>query len=42
MRRRDFLTTAAALSLAMALGAQVAPVAQPSRKKGFGDCNRTL
>jgi hypothetical protein len=36
MRRRDFLATASALSLAAALGAQVAPVAKPSRKKGLG------
>ena len=36
MRRRDFLSTASALSLAMALGAQVAPVTKPSRKKGLG------
>jgi anaerobic selenocysteine-containing dehydrogenase len=42
MRRRDFLTTAAALSLAMALGAQGAPVTKPSRKKGLGDYYLTL
>jgi hypothetical protein len=42
MRRRDSHTTATALSMAMALGAQVAPVTQPSRKKGLGDYNRTL
>lgn len=36
MRRREFLTTASALSLALALGAQVAPPAKPSRKKGLG------
>ncbi|GBL26261.1 hypothetical protein EMGBS8_02090 [Verrucomicrobiota bacterium] len=42
MRRRDFLTTASALSIALALGAQVAPVTKPSRKKGLGDYYRTL
>lgn len=35
MRRRDFLATTSALSLALALGAQVAPSAKPSRKKGL-------
>lgn len=42
MRRCDFLTTASVLSLALALGAQVAPVTKPSRKKGRGDYCRTL
>ena len=42
MRRRDFLTTASVLSLALALGAQVAPLTQPSRKMGLGDYYRTL
>jgi hypothetical protein len=42
MRRRDFLTTASALSLALTLVAQVAPVPKPSRKKGLGDYYRTL
>lgn len=36
MHRRNFLTTSSALSLALALGAQVAPVTKPSRKKGLG------
>lgn len=36
MRRRDFLALASAYSLALSLGAQVAPVARGSRKKGLG------
>jgi hypothetical protein len=36
MRRRDFLTTATAFSLAAALGAETVPAAKPSRKKGLG------
>jgi hypothetical protein len=34
MRRRDFLSAASAFSVALALGAQTAPSAAPSRKKG--------
>jgi len=36
MRRREFLSVASALSLALSLGAQVAPPVRPSRKKGLG------
>lgn len=36
MRRRDFLTVASAYSLALSLGAQAAPAARVSRKKGLG------
>ena len=36
MRRREFLSVASAYSLALSLGAQVAPAARGSRKKGLG------
>jgi hypothetical protein len=36
MRRRDFLTAASAFSVALALGAEVAPAGRRSRKKGLG------
>lgn len=42
MRRCNFFSTASVLSLALALGAQVAPLTQPSRKKGLWDYCRTL
>lgn len=42
MRRRNFLTPVGALSLAMALAAEVAPVAKPSRQKRLGEYCRNL